>query len=117
MLSRTANPQHRSMSRLPGADLSPMERLSHWRELFTEIRLDELLNSATAAALRAYSPYSQFRVGAAVLADGVQHLGCNIENASYGLTMCAERVALYNGIAAGHRAINALAVNCLDANV
>ena len=57
------------------------------------------------------------RVGAAVLADGVQHLGCNIENASYGLTMCAERVALYNGIAAGHRAINALAVNCLDANV
>ncbi|MGA8760657.1 MAG: cytidine deaminase, partial [Stellaceae bacterium] len=76
-----------------------------------------LMRSATAAAPHAYSPYSRFRVGAAVLADGVQYIGCNIENASYGLTMCAERVALYNGIAAGHHTIDALAVNCLDGDV
>ncbi len=64
----------------------------------------ELLQAAERAASRAYCPYSGFPVGAAVLAaDGRIFDGCNIENASYGLAICAERVALFNAVAAGAR--------------
>lgn len=70
-----------------------------------------LLAMAQAAAQRAYAPYSRFPVGAAVLTeDGAIVSGCNIENASYGLTVCAERVAIFAAVAAGHTAIRAIAV-------
>jgi cytidine deaminase len=72
----------------------------------------ELLARARAAANQAYVPYSGFPVGAAVLAaDGSIHTGCNVENASYGLTICAERVAATGAVSSGHREIVAVAVS------
>lgn len=74
-----------------------------------------LLKEARAAGGRAYCPYSQFPVGAAVETDIGRFTGCNIENASYGLALCAERVALFTAIAAGAKRIDHLAVSCLKA--
>ncbi len=71
--------------------------------------------AARDAAARAYCPYSNFHVGAAVLADGRVFSGCNVENASYGLTICAERNAIFAAIAAGARRIQAIALVCVDA--
>jgi cytidine deaminase len=82
----------------------------------TDETLEPLIRLARAAAERAYVPYSKFRVGAAATADGETFSGCNVENASYGLTVCAERVALFTAVAAGHRRVQRLAVTCVDAS-
>ncbi|GAA5495323.1 cytidine deaminase [Rubritalea squalenifaciens DSM 18772] len=71
----------------------------------------ELIAAATEARLRAYAPYSDFLVGAALLtSSGKIYAGCNIENSSYSLTCCAERVATASAIADGHQNFEALAV-------
>jgi cytidine deaminase len=76
-----------------------------------DARLDELVIKAWEARLNAYAPYSQFHVGAALLsADGRIYTGANIENASLGLSMCAERVALGTAAAAGARSFAAIAI-------
>lgn len=70
-----------------------------------------IIEAAVAAREKAYAPYSNYPVGAAVLAgSGRIYSGCNIENASYGLTICAERVALASAIAAGERTFLGLAI-------
>ena len=70
-----------------------------------------VLEAALAVRSRAYAPYSHFAVGAAVQAkSGAIYSGCNVENASYGLTLCAERNALFQAIAAGEREFSILAV-------
>lgn len=74
---------------------------------------DKLLGIARRARELAYSPYSRFSVGAAVLTKSGQIFeGANIENSSYGLAICAERVAIFKAISAGEREIEQLAVSC-----
>jgi cytidine deaminase len=71
----------------------------------------ELIRAAAYARDKAYSPYSHFRVGASVLAtSGKIYTGCNVENASFSLTICAERLAIANAISAGEREIVAVAI-------
>jgi cytidine deaminase len=77
--------------------------------------LDELLEAARLASRSAYCPYSNFHVGAAIRAGGRIFVGANIENASYGLTICAERTAAFAAILAGAGPIEAIAVACVDA--
>ena len=72
---------------------------------------EELVRMAMEARNNAYCPYSNYMVGAAVLAsNGKVYTGCNIENASYGLTVCAERVALFKMVSEGCRTFEAIAV-------
>jgi cytidine deaminase len=78
---------------------------------------DSLISRAREVALRAYAPYSRFRVGAAVEdAAGRVYVGCNVESASYGLSICAERSAIFAAISAGaSRPLVRLALSCIDA--
>ncbi len=79
-------------------------------ELPSEL-VDRLVHAATEARKKAYAPYSRFHVGAALLTDdGRIFSGANVENASYGATMCAERAAIFGAVTAGCRKIEALAI-------
>ncbi|MBP3954288.1 cytidine deaminase [Gemmata sp. G18] len=72
---------------------------------------DPLVAAATAAREKAFAPFSKFRVGAALeTPDGTIVRGCNVESASYGLTMCAERVAIFRGVADGFQCFTRVAV-------
>jgi cytidine deaminase len=74
-------------------------------------KMADLAAAAKAASARAYCPYSKFPVGAAVLTDsGEVFTGCNVENASYGLTICAERNAIFQAVARGRTTLLAVAV-------
>ncbi len=76
--------------------------------------LNKLVHTAVEARGKAYAPYSGFSVGAAALGGSeTVYSGSNVENASYGLTVCAERVAVFNAVANGERTIKAVAV-CAD---
>src|SRR5882672_11454885 len=73
--------------------------------------LQELLETATAARLRSIAPFSDFLVGAALRTeDGKVYIGCNVESASYGLTVCAERVAVWKALSEGERQFTELAI-------
>ena len=75
------------------------------------MKYDVLIEKAIEAREAAYTPYSNFKVGAAVLTeDGTIYSGCNIENASYGATNCAERTAIFKAVSEGHKTIKAIAV-------
>jgi cytidine deaminase len=73
--------------------------------------VDPLLDAALAAREHAFAPFSKFKVGAAVEDEGGRvHTGCNVENATYGLTVCAERVAVFKAISEGARQFRRVAV-------
>lgn len=75
------------------------------------MKKEELINLATDARERAYAPFSNFKVGAAlVAADGTVFVGCNVESASYGLTVCAERVAIWKAVSEGVTSFKEIAV-------
>jgi cytidine deaminase len=83
-----------------------------------EINLEELFAEAREAADNAYAPYSKFRVGAALLAqDGTIFTGCNVENRSFGLTICAERAAAVKAVSGGRQSFLALAVSTPDSEI
>lgn len=72
---------------------------------------EKLIKEAIKAKNNSYCPYSNFSVGAAALfEDNIIYSGCNIENASYGATNCAERTAIFNGVSKGNRKLKALAL-------
>ena len=81
-----------------------------FKDLEPELML-ELINQAQAAYQQAYVPYSQYRVGSAVVfSSGKIYSGCNVENASYGLTVCAERNAIFQAVAQGERELKGIAI-------
>jgi cytidine deaminase len=75
-------------------------------------QLEQLIMMSRLAMEQAYAPYSNFRVGVAVLGEsGRIYSGCNVENASYGLSICAERVAIFNAVCSGERIIKAVVIS------
>jgi cytidine deaminase len=73
---------------------------------------DKLITESKNVLNKSYSPYSKFKVGAALsTSEGRIFTGCNIENISFGLTICAERVALFNAISNGYKKFNAIAIS------
>lgn len=97
----------------------PQRAVPERRVMVDPAELGRLRDAARAAAARAHAPYSDFTVGAAVIMaddpDRRVFLGANIENASYGATICAERTAITQAAAAGFRRISVLAVSCSKA--
>ena len=93
-----------------------MDKLAVFREQGSEVSrevLDALCAKAKEMLAFSYSPYSEYRVGAAILtADGEVFTGCNIENASYGATICAERTAAVKAVSEGQRVFKAIAIAC-----
>ena len=82
-----------------------------------KINLDNLYEQASLAAEKSYSPYSKFRVGAALLAeDGSVFTGCNVENRSFGLSICAERSALSRAVSDGRQRFAAIAIATPDSD-
>ena len=76
---------------------------------------NELIDAAKAARELAYAPYSGFKVGAALLTEsGKIYTGCNVESASLGLSMCAERVAIFKAVSEGAGPLKAIAIVCSD---
>lgn len=76
-----------------------------------QISPEQLVQRAVETAKNAYAPFSKFHVGAAMVTeDGSVFTGCNVENSSYGLTICAERNAIFAAVAAGHRKLKAVAI-------
>jgi cytidine deaminase len=76
---------------------------------------ESLMQEARSAAEASYSPYSSFRVGAVVVAgDGATYTGCNVENAAYGSSICAEANAISCAAASGVRSIESVVIACLD---
>ena len=79
--------------------------------LYMNVDKTNLIKAAAATRENAFAPYSNFKVGAAVETDGGEiFTGCNVESASFGLTICAERVAIFSAVAAGHNRIRRIAV-------
>lgn len=86
----------------------PVQKQSGWK--------NRLIEAAKEAQKNAYCPYSHYPVGAAVLTEsGAIYTGCNVENASYGLAICAERVAIFKAVSAGEKQVTALAVSAKSA--
>jgi cytidine deaminase len=80
-----------------------------------KLQLKDLIHAAKQGRKNAYAPYSHYQVGAAVLAsDGTIHVGCNVENVSYGASTCAEQVTLYGAIASGKKKFLAIAIVASD---
>ena len=78
--------------------------------------ITDLVDRAREAALNAYAPYSEFRVGAVVVADdGTEYAGANVENAAYGSAICAEGSAISHAVSSGVRKLSTVAVACIDA--
>ncbi|CAL4165853.1 unnamed protein product, partial [Meganyctiphanes norvegica] len=89
-----------------------MSSLTEAKKSLSESELDNLIIESLAARDRAYCPYSKFSVGAALLTeDGTIIKGCNVENASYGLTICAERNAICQAVAGGRQKFKAIVIS------
>lgn len=80
-------------------------------ELLRAVPVRDLIREAIGARENSYSPYSEYQVGAAIYtSDGIIYTGCNIENASYGATVCAERTAIFKAISEGAKGFRAIAI-------
>lgn len=99
------------MTKEDQTDMRKQEEQALQTAFFPTARDEELLAAAREARNRAYTPYSRYNVGAALLGkDGKIYTGCNVENASFGLTNCAERTAIFKAVSEGQREFEAIAI-------